>query len=324
MKISTMIGYHASHEQFSPSELLVYARLAEESGFDTIASSDHFNPWSKNQGQSGYSFAWLGAAMSNSKLPFSVVCAPGYRNHPAIVAQASATLAEMFPGRFTISLGSGEALNERITGEKWPLKTERNERLLECYDIIKRLLNGETVTHLGRVTVEHAKLYTLPKQLPRVFGAAVTKETAEWMGPWADGIITVHRPYDELKEVVDAFRNNGGEGKPVHLKVQLSYAATEQEALEGAWEQWRTNIFHSTVLGDLWQVEQFDELGKFIQHDEMKKMVRISSNPDQHIEWIRKDMDLGFENIILHNVNRQQELFIKVFGEKVLPKVRHV
>ena len=317
-----MIGYHASHEQFTPSELLRYAKLAEEAGFTSINCSDHFNPWSERQGQSGFSFAWLGAAMMNSSLPFGVVCTPGYRYHPAVVAQAAATLAEMFPDRFWMSLGSGEALNERITGEKWPLKEERNERLLESSRVIKRLLSGETVTHFGRITVEHAKLYTLPKTPPLVLGAAVTAETAAWMGSWADGIITVHRPFEELKEVVNAFRSNGGQNKPIFLKVQLSYAKTEEEALHGAWEQWRTNIFHSTVLGDLWQVQQFDELGKFVQPEELRQMVRISSNIQQHIDWIRQDMQLGFERIILHNVNRQQEDFIRVFGEKVLPEVK--
>ena len=305
-----MIGYQASHEQFSPSELLRYCKLAEQAGFTSINSSDHFHPWSKRQGHSGYSFAWLGAAMSQSTLPFGVVCTPGYRNHPAIVAQASATLADMFPDRFWIALGSGEALNERITGEKYPVKSERNERLLECHDIIQRLLSGETVTHYGRVTVEHARLYTLPNVSPLIIGAAVTKETAAWMGEWADGIITVHRPYHELKEVVDAFRSNGGEGKPVFLKVQLSYARTEAEALQGAYDQWRTNIFHSTVLGDLWQVEQFDELANFVEPEKLKEMVRISSNFQQHIDWIHQDMELGFERIILHNVNRQQEEFL--------------
>lgn len=314
-----MIGYQASHEQFTPADLLRYAAMAEEAGFTSINSSDHFNPWSERQGQSGFAFAWLGAAMANSKLPYGVVCTPGYRNHPAVAAQAAATLQQMFPDRFWMALGSGEALNERITGEKFPIKSERNERLLECHGIMKRLFRGETVTHFGRITVEHAKLYTLPKTPPLLVGAAVTKETAEWMGTWADGLVTVHKKYDELKEVVEAFRNNGGEGKPVFLKVQLSYAESEEEALKGAHDQWRTNIFHSTVLGDLWQVEQFDELGKFVQPEELHESVRISSSLEQHIEWIKSDMSLGFERIILHNVNREQERFIKTFGEKVLP-----
>jgi probable non-F420 flavinoid oxidoreductase len=316
-----MIGYQASHEQFTPSELLHYSTIAEKAGFTSINSSDHFYPWSKRQGQSGYAFSWLGASMAQTALPYGVVCTPGYRNHPAIVAQATATLSEMFPDRFWIALGSGEALNERITGEKFPIKSERNERLRECADIIKRLLRGETVTHFGRVTVEAARLYTLPRVQPLVIGAAVTKETAGWMGSWADGMITVHQEHKKLKEVVDAFRNNGGEGKPVFLKAQLSYATSEEEALQGAWDQWRTNIFKSTALAELWQVEQFDMVAEFVQPDELKSMVRISSNIDQHIDWIKEDMTLGFERIILHNVNREQELFIQTFGEKVLPKL---
>jgi alkanesulfonate monooxygenase SsuD/methylene tetrahydromethanopterin reductase-like flavin-dependent oxidoreductase (luciferase family) len=155
-----------------------------------------------------------------------------------------------------------------------------------------------------------------------LIGAAVTQATAEWMGGWADGLITVHQTHDKMKEVVDAFRKNGGEGKPVFLKVQLSYAKTDQEAIKGAHDQWRTNIFNSTVLGDMWQVEQFDAMGEFVTPDEMKDMVRMSSNLQQHIDWIKKDMELGYEKIILHNVNREQELFINEFGEKVLPKLQ--
>jgi coenzyme F420-dependent glucose-6-phosphate dehydrogenase len=317
-----MIGYQASHEQFTPSDLLRYSALAEKAGFTAINCSDHFYPWSKRQGQSGYSFAWLGAAMATSSLPYGVVCTPGYRNHPAIVAQAVATLSQMFEGRFWIALGSGEALNERITGEKFPIKAERNERLLECVYIIKQLLKGETVTHFGRVTVEGAKLYTLPKVQPLIIGAAVTKETAAWMGGWADGMITVHQEHKALKEVVEAFRKNGGEGKPVYLKAQLSYATTEEEALQGAYDQWRTNIFKSTALSELWQVEQFDAVAEMVQPEELRGMVRISADLQQHIDWIRQDMELGFERIILHNVNREQEGFIKAFGEKVLPFVK--
>jgi len=314
------LGYQASHEQFTPSELLRYVAMAEKAGFKAINSSDHFHPWSKQQGQSGYAFSWLGAAMQATSLPYGSVCAPGQRYHPAIVAQAIATLAEMFPDRFWIALASGEALNERITGEKWPIKSERNERLLECAQIIRRLLKGEKVTHHGRVTVEEAKLYTLPSVVPPLFGAAVTKETAGWLGTWADGMITVHKPYEEMKAVVEAFRNNGGAGKPIYLKVQLSYAATMEEALMGAHDQWRSNIFNSTVLGDMWQVEQFDAMGEFVQPEELFEMVRISNDIQQHIEWLRQDQTLGYERIILHNVNREQEQFIKDFGEKVLPE----
>jgi coenzyme F420-dependent glucose-6-phosphate dehydrogenase len=313
------IGYQASHEQFAPSELLKYVVMAEKAGFKAINSSDHFHPWSERQGQSGFSFAWLGAAMQTTTIPFGMVCSPGQRYHPAIVAQAAATLGELFPDRFWVALGSGEAINENITGEKWLTKPERNTRLLECAQIIRRLFNGETVSHRGLVTVEKAKLYTRPVIAPPLFCAAMSVETAAWAGSWADGMITAHKPYEEMKQVVDAFRNNGGAGKPVYLKVQLSYAKSHDEAVEGAYEQWRTNIFQGSVLGDMPTVAHFDAAAEFVKPEDLNSMVRISADLEQHIEWLKQDVELGFEKIILHNVNRQQELFIRDFGQYVLP-----
>jgi coenzyme F420-dependent glucose-6-phosphate dehydrogenase len=169
-----LFSYHASHEQFAPSALVHYARLAEQAGFTAISSSDHFQPWSSQQGESGFAWAWLGAAMQATALPFSVVCAPGQRYHPVLIAQAAATLAEMFPGRFRLALGSGEALNERVIGDAWPPKAERNARLVECVQVIRALWAGETVTHDGRVRVETARLYTRPAVPPAILGAAIT------------------------------------------------------------------------------------------------------------------------------------------------------
>jgi probable non-F420 flavinoid oxidoreductase len=317
-----IIGYHASHEQFKPSELLTWSVLAEQVGFQAINSSDHFHPWSERQGQSGFAFAWLGAVMQATSLPCGVVCAPGQRYHPAIVAQAAATLSEMFPERFWMSLGSGEALNEKITGENWPVKEERNERLLECVQIIRQLFKGETVTHSGRVKIEDAKLYTRPEKPPMLLAAAVTEKTAGSAGDWADGMITIHRPLPELKKVVEAFRKGGGEGKPMYLKVQLSYAGSDEEAMKGAYDQWRTNIFQGTVLGDLWKVEHFDAAAEFVREADVTEMVNVSSDLAQHVEWIRQYAKLGFETIILHNVNRDQEKFINDFGRHVLPRCK--
>lgn len=313
------IGYHASHEQFKPGELLRYVQLAEQAGFRAVNSSDHFFPWSERQGESGFAFAWLGAAMQATSLPFGVVCAPGQRYNPAIIAQATATLAEMFPGRFWASLGSGEAINEIITGDKWPSKSERNARLLESAVIIRSLLQGETVFHQGLVTVENARLYTLPQVQPLLLGAAVSVETAGWLGSWAEGMITVSKPIDELTRVVQAFRENGGRDKPVYLKVQLSYAHSEEEALAGAYDQWRTNIFQGSVLANLRSVEEFDAAAEFVQPKQLFDKVNISSDLDRHLKWIEQYRSLGFERIILHNVNRDQETFIQDFGRHVLP-----
>ncbi|MEA5619795.1 TIGR03885 family FMN-dependent LLM class oxidoreductase [Cronbergia sp. UHCC 0137] len=312
-------GYHASHEQFKPSVLLEYVQEAYQAGFSRVSCSDHFYPWSDRQGESGFAWSWLGAAMQATPLNFGIVCAPGQRYHPAIIAQAAATLSEMFPRRFWVALGSGQALNEQITGDCWPAKDERNLRLQECAEVMRRLWNGETVTHYGRVRVEEAKLYTRPEQAPLMVGAAITPKTAEWLGGWADGLITVSHPYEKLKKVVEAFRRGGGEKKPMYLKVQLSYAADETTAIEGAFDQWRTNIFSSSVLTELRNPQQFDDLAKFVKPEDMHKYVRISANFEQHIEWLKKDIELGFEEIYLHNVNREQQLFIADFGKRVLP-----
>jgi coenzyme F420-dependent glucose-6-phosphate dehydrogenase len=315
----TAIAYHASHEQFTPGELIRYAIMAEKAGFQAINSSDHFHPWGEAQGQSGYSFAWLGAAMQATSLPCGVVCAPGQRYHPAIVAQAAATLSQMFPGRFWMALGSGEAINERINGERWPTKAERNERLLESANIIRRLLNGEVVSHKGLVTVDEARLYTLPASPPLIMCAALSPETAAWAGGWADGLLTAHKSYEEMKQVVDAFRNNGGAGKPIYLKVQLSYAKKHEDALQGAYEQWKTNIFQGTVLGDMPTPAHFDAAARFVKPEDMYQYVRISADIQEHKDWLRQDISLGFEKIILHNVNRDQATFINDFGSLLLP-----
>lgn len=314
------IGYHASHEQFKPSELLNYVQQAELAGFHLSLSSDHFYPWSEKQGQSGFAWSWLGAAMqATPNLSYRIVCAPGQRYHPAIIAQAAATLAELFPHRFWLTVGSGQALNEHITGDKWPCKSDRNSRLKECVDIIRALWAGETVTHRGLVTIEEAKLYTRPEINPLIIGAAITAKTAEWLGSWADGLITTSRPPEQLKEVVDAFYRGGGEGKPMILKVQLSYHANETIAKQGAFDQWRNNIFQSLVLSDLKNPEQFDALGEFVTLEEVENNVRISSDLKQHISWLKQDIKLGFNEIILHNVNREQKQFIEVFGKEIIP-----
>ncbi|RVT96460.1 TIGR03885 family FMN-dependent LLM class oxidoreductase [Mucilaginibacter limnophilus] len=313
------IGYQASHEQFPPSALLRFSQLAEQAGFQSVNSSDHFHPWGEAQGHSGFSFTWLGAAMQSTALPYSMVCAPGQRYHPAIVAQAIATLGELFPGRFWVALGSGEAVNENITGERWPTKAERNTRLLECAQVIRRLLNGETVTHTGLITVHQAKLYSRPSVNPLLYCAALTPETAAWAGKWADGLLTAHQPLDKLQKVIQAFRENGGEGKPLALKAQLSYAATAEDALQGAWEQWKTNIFQGTVLSDLPTPAHFDAMARFVKPEDMHPYVNISADLNEHIKNIRSYIDLGFNDIILHNVNREQEIFINDFGAKVLP-----
>lgn len=318
----TTIGYHSSHEQFSPRELLGYVQHAEDAGFEAAMCSDHFRPWNHAQGNSGYSFAWLGAALEATALPMGLVCAPGYRHHPAVLAQAIATLAEIYPDRVWASFGSGQALNESVTGEKWPAKEQRNERLRECVDIIGALWSGETVTHHGHVDVVDAKLYTLPERVPPAYVAALSPETARWAARWADGLITIAHPIDELEEVVDAFRKNGGGDKPLLLQMQLSYASSDEEALKNAHEQWGTNIFDSPVLARLPSPDHFEAAAVFVEPDDMRGPVRVSADLDQHRSWIQTHINMGFDAIFLHNVGKNQRQFISAFGEEVLPNLK--
>ena len=314
-----LIAYHASHEQFRPSQLLEWTEHAETAGFQGFFSSDHFHPWSEAQGNAGFSWSWVGAALARTALPGRMICCPGYRQHPAVVAQAAATLAEMFEGRFWLAIGSGQALNERITGQRWPAKQERNARLRECADVIRALWDGETVTHHGLVDVEEAKLYTRPKKRPLLVGAAVTEATAQWLGSWAEGLITTSRPPEELRKVVDAFRRGGGEGKPLFLKVGLSYDRTDAAARAGAHQQWRSVSFANELLTELRTPREFDEAGKYVRPEDMDDQIRISASLDQHVEWLAADLELGFTELILHNINTNQEQFIDDFGSTVIP-----
>ena len=316
------LGYHASHEQFAPSELLELVQRAEQAGFDAAMCSDHFHPWSQSQGQSGFAWSWLGAAMATTRLPFGVVTSPVGRYHPAVIAQAAATLAQMFEGRFWLAAGSGEALNEAITGEPWPPHRQRNRRLHDAVAIMRRLWSGEEVTHHGTVTVEQARLYTRPRRPPPVYAAALSEETARWAGGWADGLITISLPHGRLKSVVDAFRDGGGEGKPLLLQVKLSFDGTDEAALAGAHAQWRFNVFDSAISAQLRTPQQYEAVAKYVKREDMNDAVRVSADPARHVEWLQQDLALGFGAIFLHNVNRRQREFIDAFGEHVLPGLR--
>jgi probable non-F420 flavinoid oxidoreductase len=316
------IGFHASHEQFAPSDMLRFVQHAEAAGFDCAMSSDHFKPWGPSQGHSGYAWSWLGAAMQATALPFGIISAPGYRYHPAIIAQGAATLAEMYPDRLWLALGSGQRLNEDITGANWSDKAERNARLGECAHIIRALFAGETVTHRGRVTIVDAKLYSRPERPPMLLGAAVTPESAEFVGGWADGLLTISGKPEQLRKVVEAFRRGGGEGKPMFLQIALNWAPSEEAALAGAHEQWRYLALGGDVNWNLRSPEEFDAATRFVRPDDIRQSVLVSSDPGQHAAWLREFIEIGFEHLYLHQIDRNQEIFMDAFAAKVLPQLR--
>lgn len=318
----TLIGYHASHEQFAPGELLQLVQLAELSGFGAAKSSDHFHPWSARQGQSGFAWSWLGSAMQATRFGFGNIAAPGYRYHPAVLAQAAATLGEMYPGRFWLALGSGEAINESITGLPWPEKTERNARLKECFDVIRALFAGETVTHRGRIDVIEAKLWSRPERPVPLYGAAVSAETARLVAPWVDGLLTVggHRP-DDVRRVLDAFREHGGEGKPVVLQAALCWAPGDDEAMALAMDQWGSRVIAGEAAWDLRRPADFDATAKLVDEETMRDTLPVSADLAFHEDWIAELLTLGPAELHLHQVGRNQRAFIEAFGERVLPAV---
>jgi alkanesulfonate monooxygenase SsuD/methylene tetrahydromethanopterin reductase-like flavin-dependent oxidoreductase (luciferase family) len=173
------------------------------------------------------------------------------------------------------------------------------------------------------VRVQEAKLYSRPARAPLVFGAALSEETAETVGGFCDGLATVGAPPEQLRRMLDAFRRGGGEGKPIYLQAQLSFAATEEKALEAAWDQWRSVMFPSPVLATLRMPADFDAIGETVRREDVRRKVRVSADPEQHLRWVAEYAEMGFEEINVHNVCREeQERFIEVFGQRVLPELR--
>jgi len=272
------------------------------------------------------------------------VNAPGQRYHPAIIAQAAATLAAMFPGRFWVALGSGENVNEHITGGRWPAKAERDARLRECVAVIRALLDGEEVTHTGLVTVDRAKLWTLPDEKPLLVGPAVTPATARAHADWADGLVTVNQSPEILKQVVHEYRDAGGRG-PISLQVHVSWAPTEQTALAVAREQWRSQTVGPPVAWDLDTPEAFDQVGEHVGDDAVRRSVLVDHDPARLADRLSELVAIGFDAVYLHQVATDSvpgdekhddaaptstprsatlEAFVDMAAEHLLPQLKQV
>jgi len=317
----TRYGFHASHEQIAPSQLLRDVQHAERAGFDMAMCSDHLAPWSARQGHSGYAWSWLGAALATTSLRLGTVTAPGQRYHPAVVAQSAATLAEMFPGRFWVALGTGQNMNEHVTGDHWPEKRERQLRLEECVDIIRRLHAGEEVSHRGRVTVERARVYSLPAIPPPLIGPALTPATAARAARWADGLITINAEVPVMRDVVAAYRDAGGRGL-LAVQVHVSIASTIGEARAIARDQWRNNALAAPVPHDLPTPEHFDAAGRHVPDDAISGAVLVTDSVAELASRVHAYTELGFEEVYLHHVGQDQESFLELAGAELLPALR--
>lgn len=324
-----VVGYAASFEQFHPNDLLKWSKQAESVGFSAVMASDHFHPWVPSQGHSAFVWSWMGALGVETKLKFGTgVTPPGYRYHPAVLAQAAATLEAMFPGRFFLGLGAGEALNEHITGDYWPEAPVRLERLAESIEIIQQLFTGKVMKHRGQhFNVESARIYTLPDVPPPIYVATAGPIQSYRTGKTCDGIITVGAADEKLKMLLERFVKGATEaGKdpaamPKMIQLKVSYAETVEKATEMAVRDW-PNGGMAFPKGDIRNPEDFEAMAKLVRPENFRNRVLMSPDLDEHIAYIQHFIDLGFDEVYIHNVNVDQEPFIAAYGDKVIGKLK--
>lgn len=326
----TKIGYAAMLEQFHPTDLLDWCAQAESAGFDAgFQVSEHFHPWTPQQGNAAFAWSFMGALGERTSLPFgTAVTCPGFRYHPAVIAHAAATLGAMYPGRFWLGLGAGEALNEHVVGPNWPEVGVRSAMMFEAIEVINKLFTGKVVKHQGTYfTLESAKLYTRPEQPVPVYVATAGPVNAKRTGKYADGIITVGAADEKINMLWDKFREGATEaGKDAsamktQLQVHVSWAPTQAEAEEQAVREW-PNGGMPFPKQDIKHPEDFANMAKLVQLKDFKDRMLISADLEAHVEQLQNFVDMGFDEIYLHNVGRDQPAFIATFAEKVLPRVK--
>jgi coenzyme F420-dependent glucose-6-phosphate dehydrogenase len=322
------IYYGATHEQFSPVQLLRHAILAEQVGFDGISSSDHFHPWVEG-GEAGQAWVWLGAACQATRhVRIGTGVTPAvHRYHPALVAPAGATLEVMFPGRIFLGVGSGEALNESPFGLPWPALRERVDCLEESLEIIRRLSRGEELSFDGTYhSTSHAKLYTRPAVPAPIYVSSFGKRSAGIAARLGDGVITLADPA-MVRPVLDAYRAAAADaGKPegeIILLVSFSWADNEDAAFEGA-RGWKASLPKEFYAEDWHQPDLMERHATAtISDDELRRAILISSDPAEHVARIREVIDMGATILILNNVSgADPEAALRMYGSKVLPHLR--
>jgi G6PDH family F420-dependent oxidoreductase len=325
--MSVHVGYAAMSEQFHPTELVQLAAHADSQGFAGVMAADHFQPWVPAQGHAPYVWNVLTALGERTRgdIGPGVVC-PSFKVHPALVAQASATLAAMYPGRHWLGLGSGEALNEHIVGPYWPEAPERLSRLWEAIEVIKKLFSGKEVKHRGEAfTLEKTRLWTLDER-PPIYVATAGPVTARRAGREVDGIITPGAPVEKIETLLARFvegaRDAGKdpERMPKILQLHLSWAATDAEAQANALTEW-PNGGMKFPKSDIRSPYDFEQMAKLVRIEDFDGRMVISSDPDVHRAHIQRFLDAGVDRVYLHNVGRNQREWIDVFAREVLPKL---
>jgi len=324
------IGYAAMLEQFHPTDLLDWCAQAEGAGFTAgFMVSEHFHPWTPQQGQAAFAWSFMGALGTRTTLPFgTAVTCPGFRYHPAVIAHAAATLGAMFPGRFWLGLGAGEALNEHILGGAWPEIGVRSAMLFEAIEVISKLFSGNVVRHRGEhFRLESARLYTRPAEPVPIYVATAGPINAKKTGKFADGMITVGAADEKIGLLWDRFAEGAREagrepaGMPKLLQVHVSWARTDEEATENAVREW-PNGGMPFPKQDIRNPEDFAAMARIVRPEDFHNRVLISSDLAVHAASLQHYVDLGFNEVHIHNVGRNQAEFIEAFGRDVLPALR--
>jgi G6PDH family F420-dependent oxidoreductase len=315
------IGYWISSEEHTPNDLVRHARQAEEIGFSFAQISDHFHPWTDSQGHSPFIWSVIGGiaqATERLQLQTAVTC-PTMRIHPVIIAQAAATVAAMMPGRFQLGVGTGENLNEHILGEHWPPIETRQAMLKEAIEVIRLLWQGELQSYAGHYyTVENARLYTLPDQLPPIYIAASGSNSAELAGRIGDGLISTSPD----AELVDAFEDAGGKGKPRYGKVALCWAESEAEARQTAHKIWPISGLSGPLHTELALPEYFEQASKRVTEEQVAEGVICGPDPEPCVAALQKYAEAGFDHVSLHQIGPDQDGFLEFYRRELSPRIQ--
>jgi coenzyme F420-dependent glucose-6-phosphate dehydrogenase len=312
------LGYSLSTEEQTAPDLVRFAQQAEAAGFEYASISDHFHPWVDAQGNSPFAWSVLGAianATSTLELGTGVTC-PTVRYHPAIVAQAAATVASLMPGRFFLGVGTGEALNEHILGRHWPSYETRAAMLEEAVEIIRALWSGETVDHHGtHFTVDNARLYSLPDELPPIIVAAAGAKAARLASRIGDGLIN---PSGDAA-VVEAFTETGDAARPRYLQVSVCWHEDEAEARRLAHRLVPSVALPGEMGALLPTPTHYQEAVKLVTEDDIAQVITCGPDPQRHIELIQKGIDAGYDHIHVYQVGPDQEGFFRFYEREILP-----
>ena len=312
-------GYFLSCEEYTPEKLVEQAVAAEEAGFDALWISDHFHPWNDEQGQSPFVWSVIGALSQACSLPVTTaVTCPTVRTHPVVIAQAAATSARMLGGRFTLGVGTGEALNEHILGGPWPSLDVRLEMLEEAVDLIRELWSGGVVTRAGKhYQVDTARIYTLPDEPPPIYVSAFGPKALDSAARIGDGLINT----TDDPEMVAAFKGKSG-GKPAQGGVKVAWADTEDEGVGHAHRLWS----NAGLPGELAQVlpspKHFEQASQLVTRDSTAASVVAGPKVEAHVQQLRSYVDAGYDEVYVANMGPHYLDMIATYGREVLPELR--